>query len=83
MTCAVGSSSAAQWQANLPLLDHLFVPMAASQQQLLRQAWLHGRRGCLSARSEAKAWALRELWLAEGSDAWGVNAFVAARVQWF
>ena len=40
--------------------------MSDSQQDLLRKAWTDGRTGTLSALSEAKAWALREVWRAEG-----------------
>ena len=35
--------------------------MARSQQDVLREAWLGGRDGNLSALSEARAWALREV----------------------
>ena len=40
--------------------------MSDSQQDLLRKAWTEGRTGTLSALSEAKAWALREVWRSEG-----------------
>ena len=36
--------------------------MEESLQELLRKAWLGGRDGNLSALSEARAWALREVW---------------------
>ena len=55
--------------------------MAESQQDLLRRAWTEGRDGNLSAMAEAKAWALREVWRAEGKGDWGLNSFVAQRVQ--
>eukprot|EP00973_Karenia_brevis_P011413 1546337-Karenia_brevis.AAC.1 len=41
-----------------------------SAQDALRQAWLAGKEGGLSAREQAKAWALRELWLADGKGAY-------------
>ena len=55
--------------------------MDNSQQDLLRKAWTGGRTGYLSALSEAKAWALREVWRAEGRGDWGMTSFVAQRVQ--
>ena len=55
--------------------------MDNSQQDLLRKAWTGGRTGYLSALSEAKAWALREVWRAEGKGDWGMTSFVAQRVQ--
>jgi len=55
--------------------------MCASKQDLLRKAWTEGRKGYLSALSEAKAWALREVWRSEGKSDWGVATFVAERVE--
>ena len=49
-------------------------------QELLRQAWAQGRTGYLSALSEAKAWALREVWRSEGKGERGLMTFVAQRV---
>ena len=45
------------------------VAMAHSKeaQALLQQAWTEGRQDCLSAWSQAKAWALREVWRDAGS----------------
>ena len=54
--------------------------MSVPQQALLRQAWLEGCTGHLSAMSEAKAWALREVWRSEHDSDWGLASFVAARV---
>ena len=54
--------------------------MAETQQELLRKAWTEGRKGTLSALSEAKAWALREVWRSEGHGDWGLMSFVAERV---
>ena len=34
----------------------------ASEQELVRDAWLAARKGNLCALSECKAWALREVW---------------------
>ena len=57
------------------------LPMGESQQELLREAWLGGREGHLSALSEAKAWALREIWYAEEKPDYGLATFVAQRVE--
>lgn len=54
--------------------------MAASQQELLRKAWLGGRDGYLSALSEARAWALREVWREEGKPAYGMCVAIADKV---
>ena len=43
--------------------------------------WLAAPEGKLCAREQAKAWALREAWRAEGKGAYGLLAFVAARVN--
>ena len=51
-----------------------------SQQDLLGKAWTGGRNGTLSAMSEAKAWALREAWRAQGNGDWGVITFASERV---
>ena len=55
--------------------------MAKERQELLMEAWTGGKKGCLSALSEAKAWALREVWRGEGKGDYGMLEFVAARVQ--
>ena len=47
----------------------------------LRDAWLAGPEGRLCGREQAKAWALREIWRADGKSAYGMLAFVAARVR--
>ena len=54
--------------------------MSDSHQEWLRKVWTEGRAGTLSALSEAKAWALREVWRSEGKDDWGLMSFVADRV---
>ena len=55
--------------------------MSDSHQEVLRKAWTEGRAGTLSALSEAKAWALREVWRSEGNSDWGLMNFVAERVE--
>ena len=42
--------------------------MASKLQQLLKEAWTEDRKGNLSAWSEAKAWALSEVWRETGTD---------------
>ena len=53
----------------------------ASQQEALREAWLGGRVGSLSALAQAKAWALREVWQAETSSKYGLLSFISERVE--
>ena len=55
--------------------------MEVRQQELLRAAWLGGRTGYLSAQSEARAWALREVWRASHESEHGMLTFIAQRVQ--
>ena len=43
--------------------------------------WLVAPEGKLCAREQAKAWALREAWRAEGKGAYGLLSVVAARVK--
>ena len=53
-----------------------------SQQQLLAAAWTHAKRGTLTAWSEAKVWALREVYLeAHGGKTYGLNAWIHTRVK--
>ena len=52
-----------------------------SRQELLREAWLGGRTGSLSALSEAKAWALREVWRESGKPDHGMLSFIASKVK--
>ena len=54
-----------------------------SQQQLLREAWLEGKEGGLSAREQAKAWALREVWRHEGKPEHGMKTFIAGKLKKF
>ena len=53
--------------------------MAADKQELLRDAWLGGCKGHLSALSEARAWALREVWNEAGKPDYGMCTFIAGR----
>ena len=55
--------------------------MAAERQQLLQESWLGGKKGCLGALAEARAWALREVWQEEGKPDYGLLDFVASRVE--
>ena len=57
--------------------------MSDSQQELLRKAWTQGRKGTLSALSEAKVWALQEVWRSQGKGEWGLMNFVVERVEKF
>ena len=52
--------------------------MAAERQEMLRAAWLGGVHGHLSAMSEARAWALREVYLEMGRPKCELNTFVAS-----
>ena len=52
-----------------------------SHQDQLRESWLGGAEDRLSGREQAKAWALREVWRAEGKNAYGLCEFVAARLR--
>ena len=49
-------------------------------QSELEKLWLGGHRGSLSALEQAKAWALREVWMADGKHSYGMCAFIAKRV---
>ena len=49
-------------------------------QELLRQAWLEGRAGCLAAREQAKAWALREVWKDSGKGDHGMKTYIAGKL---
>ena len=53
----------------------------ASHQEALREAWLGGRVGSLSALAQAKAWALREVWQTENTSNYGLLSFIAERVE--
>ena len=50
-------------------------------QELLKQAWTQGRTGHLSAWSEAKAWALREVWRETHTSDHGLGTHVAGKLR--
>ena len=54
--------------------------MAGVRSTLLERAWTEAQEGCLSAWSQAKVWALREVWNDEHESAYGLFAWVASRV---
>ena len=43
--------------------------------------WLGGPDDRLCAREQAKAWALREVWMADGKGTYGLHAYVAGKVR--
>lgn len=51
------------------------------EQELLRKAWLSARHGNLSALSECKAWALREVWREQKDSDHGLLVFVSGRLK--
>ena len=53
----------------------------ASDQKLLCDAWLSARHGNLSAMSECRAWALREVWREQNDSDHGLLVFVAERLK--
>ena len=62
-------SCALHWQVDLTAtISSQLVPMDESLQDLLKKAWLGGRKGHMSALSEARAWALREMWRDAGES---------------
>ena len=42
--------------------------MAVSRQEVLKEAWIGGRQGNMSGQTQARAWALREVWREEHGD---------------
>ena len=54
--------------------------MAVSRQELLREAWLGGSEGTMSAQTEARAWSLREAWRDEGKPSYGMLTYIASKV---
>ena len=52
----------------------------ASQDEL-RSVWLQAPEGKLCGREQAKAWALREVWRAEGRGDYGMYPFIAGKVK--
>lgn len=55
--------------------------MATSCQELLKKAWLSGRDGHLSALSEARAWALREVWRDDKKPEYGMLTYIAGKLK--
>ena len=55
--------------------------MSGSHQDVLREAWLGGRPGELSALAEARAWALRECWRDQHESEYGMLRYIAERVE--
>ena len=55
--------------------------MPAAQQEVLRRAWTEGRKGYLSAWSEAKLRALHEVWRSEKKSERGLLPVAAASVK--
>ena len=49
-------------------------------QALLQKAWTEGRHGRMPAWSQAKAWALREVWRDVGKGDHGLASYVAGKV---
>ena len=64
--------------SNTLLIVHLILPMAA--QASLKDLWLHGNAGCLSAREQLKAWALREAWKEHNDGTYGMYAWIAEKL---
>ena len=50
-------------------------------QDLLRKHWLGGPDDRLCPREQAKAWALREVWLADKESTYGMYSFIASKVR--
>ena len=55
--------------------------MAESGQDLLREAWLGTKHGSLSAREQAKAWALREIWRDADKPEHGMKTYIAGKLK--
>ena len=47
----------------------------------LRDIWLRAPEGKLGGREQAKAWALREVWRAEGKGDYGMYTIIASKVK--
>ena len=52
-----------------------------SSQDQLRAIWLQAPEGNLCGREQAKAWALREVWRAEGKSEYGMYPFIASKLK--
>ena len=53
---------------------------AGSFQEDLRKLWLEAPPGKLAAREQAKAWALREMWVESGKSEHGMKAYIAGKL---
>ena len=52
-----------------------------SRQKLLKEAWLGGREGYMSGQTQARAWALREVWRDEnGEKTYGMLTHIASKL---
>ena len=52
-----------------------------TSQEALKTFWLEAPEGKLCGREQAKAWALREVWQAEGKSKYGLLSFVASKLK--
>ena len=52
-----------------------------ASQEDLRALWLSAPEGKLCGREQAKAWALREVWRADGKSDYGMLPFIASKVK--
>jgi len=64
--------------SNISLSVHFILPMAS--QASLKELWLHGNAGCLSAREQLKAWALRKAWKEHNDGTYGMYAWIAEKL---
>ena len=55
--------------------------MATPRQELLKEAWLGGAEGHLSALTQARAWALREVWQDDKKPQYGMLTYIAGKLQ--
>ena len=55
--------------------------MAKSGQELLKEAWLGGSEGHLSAMMQARAWALREIWKDDKNTQYGMLTYIAGKLR--
>ena len=51
-----------------------------ADQTSLKELWLGGKAGCLSAREQLKAWALREAWRQKNTGVQGMLTWIAERL---
>ena len=51
-----------------------------STQTSLKEVLLGGKDGCLSAREQLKAWALREAWRQQNDGVYGMHTWIAERL---